>query len=215
MTCFSPCGTGKLLDFKTSPHLSPTLLDSIETNGKASIDSRWDSTQLDTSLLPLSSFPWSPSLPGALAPVTTQEVCPAHSADKRINIAKRCRLEAKELPQFFSPGNSLNLFYFNGCGESFLFLKWFGGESVYNITEGCLGTQPADLPKDYLKNTLNNFTEERISFIILSNAVKPLCSVWRDNFLLSARSLLIKEKKSAAQLFYWLRFILQTQRSTT
>lgn len=66
---------------------------------------------------------------------------------------------------------------------------------MYNITEGCLGTQPADLPKDYLKNTLNNFTEEWISFIILSKAVKPLCSVWRDNLLLSARSLLIKEKK--------------------
>lgn len=42
-----------------------------------------------------------------------------------------------------------------------------------------LGTQPADLllkkdVKDYFKN---NFMEELIFFIILSSAVKPLCSI--------------------------------------
>jgi len=84
----------------------------------------------------------------------------------------------------------LNLFYINGCGESFLFLNSLGGEPAYNIAERCLGTQPADILYQYLKNTLNNFTEEQISFIIISSAVKPLCSVWRDNFLLSASSLL-------------------------
>lgn len=172
--------------------------------------------RFQTPCLPPSSFPWSPSLSSALAPETSQQVCSDRSANKIINIAETCRVESKEQPWFFYPwGNSLNLFYIKGCGEFFLIWKLLGGESAYNIAEGCFGDSAWWPSIRLLKNTLNNFTEELISFIILCSAVKPFCSIWRDNFLLSARNLLIKEKKNAAQLFYWLRFILQTQRSTT
>lgn len=34
MVCFLPHGSGKFLDFRASPHLSPMFLDSIETYGK-------------------------------------------------------------------------------------------------------------------------------------------------------------------------------------
>lgn len=53
MICFSPYWTVKFLDFEPSWLSFLTLLASMETNGKASIDSRWD---FKLSLCPLLPF---------------------------------------------------------------------------------------------------------------------------------------------------------------
>lgn len=147
--------------------------------------------------MPASSFPWYPSLSSALAPETTQQACSDHSANKINNIGETCRVDTKEETWFFFPPEELVWIFsiLKGVESFFSFENDLEVNLHITLLRDILGTQLADLSKDYLKNTLNNFIEELISFIILSSAVNPLCSIWRDNFPLSARSLLIKQKK--------------------
>lgn len=191
----------------------------MKTNGKASIDSWWDlgiQTHNSTLCLPISSSPCPHPSPVLWLLRQLKKSRSFSQPNSKHSRDLQSRGQRTALIFFFPSEEIIKIFSVLKGVESFSsFINDLEVNLHITLLRDVLGTQPADLPKDCLKNTLNNFTEELISFIILSSAVKPLCSIWRDNFLLSARSLLIKEKKSAAQLFYWLRFILQTQRSTT
>lgn len=145
MVCFLSCGNGKSLDFRPFPHLSLTFLALIETKNLI-----WAEIplKLDISMCPLLlSFPGPhPTLVLALAPVTIQQVSSTHPADRKITGANRWTTAL-----FFFSGSNLNPFCISGCGDSFLFLKWLRHETGPDVDEGGLGTQSADLPKNYLK----------------------------------------------------------------
>lgn len=146
MVCFLSCGNGKSLDFRPFPHLSLTFLALIETKNliRAEIPLKLDiSICVPFCFLSLAPIPplcwlwllWQYSKSVLLIQLTEKSPEPIDEL----------------LLNFFFPGSNLNPFCISGCGDSFLFLKWLRHETGPDVDEGGLGTQSADLPKNYLK----------------------------------------------------------------
>lgn len=108
--CFSSCGIRKFLAFRPSLHLF-LMLPQKQLVQHTLIQDEIPYSQIPFCLPLYPFFPWSPSHPGALAPMTTLQVCSSHSDNKKNQQSRKMQVRGHRTALVFPPpGNSVNLF---------------------------------------------------------------------------------------------------------